>query len=570
LEALRGLGRIHHALGKEPEAEACFRQALAVGREIRWDRRQLVRLYWWLADVLYWRSRYDEMLSIAEEGLTLLGDDIQSLEAALMNETVATAHWNGGDREQFREANQRNAQFIESLPYTEELRSAYATLAYPDESNEEEHTRWLQALERRAAQHHDLKALGQVHYYVADGLELRGDLRGAILRGRQALELFMRIGDAKHAAHSMIGLASFFLHLGELRTAEEYLARAMERPEHLAGYLVSLAHEASIPLSFCRGAWEEAVAACRRAIPLGREVGWREVATLWLGRAYLAQGRRQEALDQFRQAITVVSGDADALAAVLSELETASESPEGFRSFCHRFRSEHPEAGASPPLQWYLEPAEPEGVLRIPYRVLPTAPYEIRDTHYATLDPEWVWHDPFGDCSFAAGNGLQMHAANERDLQGLNLSAPRLLRSVAGAFAIQTVCLPLTADQPAMGGILLWKDKENFLRLDRGTRGPHEVSFQGCLGNQDLIIGRGRLPAERMFLRLERQGSRVNALCSVDGQNWFTVGHAEFPVEDPLEVGLHAIGAIDRTSYHGAYPEGTAIRFESFELWTTK
>ena len=37
--------------------------------------------------------------------------------------------------------------------------------------------------------------------------------------------------------------------------------------------------------------------------------------------------------------------------------------------------------------------------------------------------------------------------------------------------------------------------------------------------------------------------------------------------EDPLEVGLHATGAIDRTLYPGAYPEGTAIRLKSFELW---
>jgi hypothetical protein len=32
-------------------------------------------------------------------------------------------------------------------------------------------------------------------------------------------------------------------------------------------------------------------------------------------------------------------------------------------------------------------------------------------------------------------------------------------------------------------------------------------------------------------------------------------------------VGLHAIGMIDRTIYPGAYPEGTAIRFECFALW---
>jgi hypothetical protein len=53
----------------------------------------------------------------------------------------------------------------------------------------------------------------------------------------------------------------------------------------------------------------------------------------------------------------------------------------------------------------------------------------------------------------------------------------------------------------------------------------------------------------------------------LDGEHWFTVGHVEFPVEDPVRVGLHAIGHIDRTVYHGAYPDGTAIRFESFTLW---
>jgi len=59
----------------------------------------------------------------------------------------------------------------------------------------------------------------------------------------------------------------------------------------------------------------------------------------------------------------------------------------------------------------------------------------------------------------------------------------------------------------------------------------------------------------------------VRGLCGADGRNWFAVGHVDFPVRDPVEVGLYAIGSIDRVSYPGAYPEGTAIRFESFELW---
>jgi hypothetical protein len=38
-------------------------------------------------------------------------------------------------------------------------------------------------------------------------------------------------------------------------------------------------------------------------------------------------------------------------------------------------------------------------------------------------------------------------------------------------------------------------------------------------------------------------------------------------VEDPVQIGVYAIGDIDRTIYPGAYPDGTAIRFESFEIW---
>jgi regulation of enolase protein 1 (concanavalin A-like superfamily) len=98
--------------------------------------------------------------------------------------------------------------------------------------------------------------------------------------------------------------------------------------------------------------------------------------------------------------------------------------------------------------------------------------------------------------------------------------------------------------------------------------GEHEIFFGGCLGNRDVVIGRGCLEsAVRVYLRLERVGERVDALCSADGERWFTVGHVEFPVEDPVQVGLHAIGNIDRSVYHGAYPDGTAIRFESFQLW---
>ena len=256
----------------------------------------------------------------------------------------------------------------------------------------------------------------------------------------------------------------------------------------------------------------------------------------------------------------------------LSAIEEAYEGPEEFRAFCRDFREGHPEYNDIPLVQWYLEPIAECGLeiaeLKAEITNLDELKSQIANPKSEIPNPQWKWYDPFGDCSFTVDDGLEIHAANGRDLWHLNQGAPRVLRGVSGDFAVQTVCVLASEDKPAIGGILLWKDKENYLRLDRGIRGKNEISLEGCLENKDVIIGRGRLVSERVFWRLERLGSKVNAFCSADGTDWFTVGSVEFTVDDPVEVGLHAIGGINRIIYPGAFPEGTAIRFEGFQLWS--
>ena len=101
-------------------------------------------------------------------------------------------------------------------------------------------------------------------------------------------------------------------------------------------------------------------------------------------------------------------------------------------------------------------------------------------------------------------------------------------------------------------------------------RGEREIALEACINNKSACIGRGHLTpyTQKVFLRLERIGNSINALCSADGDEWLSVGHADFPVDDLVEIGLYANGGIDRTIYHGAYPDGTAIRFQDFRLWT--
>jgi hypothetical protein len=78
------------------------------------------------------------------------------------------------------------------------------------------------------------------------------------------------------------------------------------------------------------------------------------------------------------------------------------------------------------------------------------------------------------------------------------------------------------------------------------------------------------LPGERVWLRLERQGPQVRALCSANGTTWWTAGDVTFPAREGEQVGLHALGMIDRTIYPGAFPQGTAIRFAFFDVWAAE
>ena len=60
---------------------------------------------------------------------------------------------------------------------------------------------------------------------------------------------------------------------------------------------------------------------------------------------------------------------------------------------------------------------------------------------------------------------------------------------------------------------------------------------------------------------------QVNAFCSSDGKNWFTVGTIAFQSDGPGRVGLYAIGEIYRPIYPESFPEGSAIHFQSTYLW---
>ncbi|MBU1661116.1 MAG: hypothetical protein KKD28_06550, partial [Chloroflexi bacterium] len=49
---------------------------------------------------------------------------------------------------------------------------------------------------------------------------------------------------------------------------------------------------------------------------------------------------------------------------------------------------------------------------------------------------------------------------------------------------------------------------------------------------------------------------------------WFFAGNTHIPSGESIYPGVHTNGHINRLIYPGAYPEGSAIRFEELKLWS--
>ncbi|MBN1641045.1 MAG: AAA family ATPase [Anaerolineae bacterium] len=580
LDALNGLGLVYAGMGRVDEAESTLREAIALARALALPARQIARLYDQLADVLFWQGRYEPMRRTAQEGLALIGHEDRSVEAVMLTQKMAVAHGMLGDQAAYREHITRIARYVRDLPYEEALRPVYETVieVYLDAGETEVVREWCHALEDVATVHRDLRARAGAFMREATAVGMIGDLVGLIAGLERALDAYLQIGDRRHQCWCGLRLTEAFLSSGDLRGAEGHVSELLRVAEAVGlGAYVGFAHLLGGMVHLCRSEWARAREAFQEAVTVfgktragDAEPAWFEyIAIYLLGRVYLGEGHVAGAFDRFQDALACYAMGGTwplFLVALLDGLEETCPDLASFREICHPFRAAHPGLAGLSLAQLYLEPAR--------VSALPAA--AVCDD-LADLSPDWTWHDVFGDCALVTQGGVEVRAANGRDLWRDTVSAPRVSRMASGDLVAQTVCGPIRPDSdrtsgPAMGGVHVWRDKANYLRLDRGVYGRDAISLVGRIDGRDAIVGRGRLPAGdggRVTLRLERQGAEVRAYCSADGVRWFCVGHVRFQADDPLQVGVHAVGLnlVSCTIYPGAHVEGTAICFDSFALW---
>ncbi len=137
-----------------------------------------------------------------------------------------------------------------------------------------------------------------------------------------------------------------------------------------------------------------------------------------------------------------------------------------------------------------------------------------------------------------------------------------MLQAVSGDFAVEVKLKAASSDLPSVGGLLVWKDRENYIRFDKGMDLEDAISLFGSVQGKWDYFGRGLLASDVVYFRLERMGDMLSAYCSHDGVNWMTCGQKALPAEDPIQVGIHATGGVGLRGGETA----TATRFDYFRL----
>jgi serine/threonine protein kinase/tetratricopeptide (TPR) repeat protein len=573
-QALGELGKVYYDTGQLEKGEAVLRRAIELGKETNTDQRELIILFHWLGETLFWTGDLEGRLQLGLEGLALLGENTATQEAAILNQLIAISYRYGLENmERWQEYTLRTAAILPNIPYTPELRPAFIHVYMVHRENRrlEIGLAWLEQFEAKAEEIHDAVAVTESKMFQGHSNFYRGDFESAEKFYAQVFEMGFAIGDTKRQFWSAHENSWIDMHVhrdldAALSHAETALQIAKEHRFQEDNYGELCADLGLV--YFMREEHHKAFQFWQEAYDFSLDHGYR-VPGLWaaylIAWFHLANQDHAAALPWLEKATAQISPkDLEGQTAlnclkIFGAYESALLGHHADESIVHslmRKKAENlPEsftAAGQPatPLKTSNDPANTV--------VLQSKPLE-----------GWQWVDPFADCSSIWQHGLTIKAKGGRNLWHSNLSAPRWMREANGSFVIQTVCFPANRTQPAVGGLLIWQDRNNFLWLMRDYTGPGEVCFAGCIDNRSVILGRARLgtvsnPESGVCLRLERNGSQVRALAYNENNTWYTAGETTFPNHGSVKVGLFAAGDIPKNIYPHAPKEGTAVRFQIF------
>ncbi|HTU23002.1 MAG TPA: protein kinase [Gemmataceae bacterium] len=184
--------------------------------------------------------------------------------------------------------------------------------------------------------------------------------------------------------------------------------------------------------------------------------------------------------------------------------------------------------------------------------------------------------DPDSDCTFnVQGGALKIDVPptpHDLSIERGRTNAPRVLREVDGDFRLQVkVCgdiQPMAVGSVAgrlsfqAGGILLWSDERNYVRLERAafsrngkitTYAAFEARVNGRAGGAHTL----GIPDKDTHLRLERRGNQLRALVSAHGELCRSLQNIDIDLPSKVLVGVAVVNAAQQP---------LQVRFEELQM----
>jgi predicted ATPase/class 3 adenylate cyclase/regulation of enolase protein 1 (concanavalin A-like superfamily) len=604
---LDGLGDVYSLIAKPDEALQSYESALEYSK----DNKKRADIYRKIANVYGSQHQPDLVLKYIDIAIKELGEDIHSVEMARIYNIATWMYWSppwsGHNYDKALEYGFKSLSIIEGTEHKRELADAYMIMGeiYTWIG---EHDKAIQYAEKAlviSQEMGDADFLGGAHYCIGFIQSQKGNLEIAVDHLEKSIELYKKAGNIQAVASGYHWLAGTYRKGKDYESVIRCCKAGIELDEERK-FPVNTGHM-FVLLSWAyrdKGEWDEAIKYAQEALHIGMTIG---INDPWITsqaykvfiEVYLAKGELDKALDYIKESADLsfdrsqaykmlieaylAKGELDKARGYIKEIanlsfdlsnsgvvndylvgvedlyEKTGKSSE-FASFCQEIMEKNPEKVKGITLnQWYLEPKELSG------QFIQTAFLDEFDG--SALCPEWQWIDPKGNCCCELkGAWLKIQADSACNLWGWNnFDAPRLLQGISGDFAIETKIAPANEIMPMEGGLLVWKDVNNFIRFEKGMRGKNNMELSSGIDSKWEFFGRGMLVSDAVYLRIERMGNIFSAYCSSDGENWLTCGEVNFPAEDPIQVGIHAIGNIGAREGN-MLDMVTAIRFGYFRL----
>jgi predicted ATPase/class 3 adenylate cyclase/regulation of enolase protein 1 (concanavalin A-like superfamily) len=567
LSILEGLGDVYGLISKIDESLQYYESALEYSKG-----KRKADIYRKIAGIYSAKLQPDLVMKYIDIAIEELGEDTQSVEMAriysvAMGIFMRPCSWCNDDKA--LEYGFKSLSILEGTEHKRELVEVYLALVeiYTFTGAYDKAVQYAQKALNTSQEMGDPFLMGSSHFGVGFACRYT-DWRKAIEHFKECIELCKKAGSIQGMASGYHFLGWTYYKAKDYEFAIKYLKEGIELDKERK-FPVNTGHMFVI-LSFIyrdKGEWDEAIKHAQETLHLGITIGVHDTwiapqACLVLIDAYMAKGDLDKVFDYIKEYVNFsinfsgITKLHESLSFVEEIYDKTGKVAE-FASFCGEIMEENAEKLKEMNLtQWYLEPKNLSGQFKQTV---------FSDEFDGVLCSGWQWINPGGDCGYEfniESSRLEIRAASGCDLWESNLNAPRLLQEISGDFAIETKMALAEKETPTVGGLLVWNDKDNYIRFERGMHGTNEIGLSGKINGEWGHFGRGMLVSETVYMCIERIGDTLSAYCSKDCENWLTCGEVNFPVDDPIQVGIHAIGS---TGARGG-PTDTATRFDYFRV----